>query len=49
MEGSFGCPLFLRRAMGVLAHAEIDLGSRTLFEYLLSPVLKIAYEAGRER
>jgi HlyD family secretion protein len=29
--------------------AEINLGSRTVLEYLLSPVQKTVHEAGRER
>jgi HlyD family secretion protein len=29
--------------------AEIKLGSRTVLEYLLSPVQKAFHEAGRER
>ena len=29
--------------------AEIHLGTRTVLEYLLSPVQKVAPEAGRER
>jgi hemolysin D len=29
--------------------AEIHLGSRTVLEYLLSPVQKVTHEAGRER
>lgn len=28
---------------------EVDLASRTVMEYLLSPVQKTAFEAGRER
>ena len=30
-------------------NAEILLGTRTVLEYLLSPVQKVTYEAGRER
>jgi len=30
-------------------NAEIHLGARSVFEYLFSPVQKIAHEAGRER
>jgi HlyD family secretion protein len=33
----------------MLVSAEVDLGSRTVMEYLLSPVLKVTHEAGRER
>jgi HlyD family secretion protein len=29
--------------------AEIHLGSRSVIEYLLSPIQKTAHEAGRER
>jgi HlyD family secretion protein len=29
--------------------AEVNLGSRTVMEYLLSPVQKTVLEAGRER
>jgi len=29
--------------------AEINLGSRTVLEYLLSPIQKTMHEAGRER
>ena len=39
----------LRLVPGMLVNAEIHIGSRTVFEYLLSPVQKIAHEAGRER
>jgi hemolysin D len=34
---------------GMLVNAEIHLGTRSVLEYLLSPVQKIAHEAGRER
>lgn len=34
---------------GMQASAEINLGSRTILEYLLSPVQKTVHEAGRER
>ena len=34
---------------GMQTHAEIHLGSRTVMEYLLSPVRKAWHEAGRER
>jgi HlyD family secretion protein len=30
-------------------NAKIHLGTRSVLEYLLSPVQKIAHEAGRER
>jgi len=29
--------------------AEIHLGTRTVLEYLFSPIQKVAHEAGRER
>lgn len=38
-----------RIAPGMQVTAEIHLGTRTVLEYLLSPVQKIAHEAGRER
>ena len=34
---------------GMQVNAEIHLGTRTVLEYLLSPVQKVAHEAGRER
>jgi len=34
---------------GMQANAEILLGTRSVFEYLLSPVRKAWHEAGRER
>lgn len=34
---------------GMLVTAEINQGSRTVFEYLLSPVRKLGHEAARER
>lgn len=39
----------LRLVPGMLVNAEIHIGTRTVFEYLLSPVQKVAHEAGRER
>ena len=39
----------LRLVPGMQVNAEIHLGTRTVLEYLLSPVQKIAHEAGRER
>jgi len=38
-----------RLAPGMQVSAEINLGSRTVLEYLLSPVQKAVQEAGRER
>ena len=38
-----------RVSAGMLVSAEVNLGSRTVMEYLLSPVQKVAHEAGRER
>ena len=37
------------RVPGMLVNAEIHLGTRSVLEYLLSPVQKITHEAGRER
>lgn len=34
---------------GMLVHAEIHLGTRSVLEYLLSPLQKVAHEAARER
>ena len=39
----------LRLVPGMQVNAEIHLGTRTVLEYLLSSVQKIAHEAGRER
>lgn len=39
----------LHRIPSMQINAEIHLGTRTVLEYLLSPVQKIAHEAGRER
>lgn len=39
----------LKLAPGMQVNAEIHLGTRSVLEYLLSPVQKVAYEAGRER
>lgn len=36
-------------APGMQVSAEINLGQRTVLEYLLSPVQKVVHEAGRER
>lgn len=33
---------------GMVVSAEVNLGSRTVMEYLLSPVEKVSREAGRE-
>jgi HlyD family secretion protein len=38
-----------RLAPGMQVTAEIHLGTRTVLEYLLSPVQKAWHEAGRER
>jgi len=38
-----------RLAPGMQVAAEISLGSRSVLEYLLSPVQKTFHEAGRER
>ena len=37
-----------RVSAGMLVSAEVNLGSRTVMEYLLSPVQKTAHEAARE-
>ena len=39
----------LRLVPGMRVNAEIHLGTRTVLEYLLSPVQEVAHEAGRER
>jgi len=39
----------LRLVPGMQVSAEIHLGTRTVLEYFLSPIQKIAHEAGRER
>jgi hemolysin D len=39
----------LRLVPGMLVNAEIHLGTRSVLEYLLSPVQRVAHEAGRER
>lgn len=39
----------LRLVPGMLASAEIHLGTRTVLEYVLSPIQKTLAEAGRER
>lgn len=39
----------LRLVSGMQVSAEIHLGTRTVLEYLLSPIQRIAHEAGRER
>lgn len=39
----------LRLVPGMLVNAEIHIGTRSVLEYLLSPVQKVAHEAGRER
>ena len=38
-----------RPSPGMQVNAEINLGSRSVLEYLLSPIQKVAHEAGRER
>ena len=38
-----------RVSAGMLVSAEVNLGSRTVMEYLLSSVQRTALEAGRER
>jgi len=39
----------LRLVPGILVNAQIHLGTSSVLEYLLSPVKKVAHEAGRER
>jgi hemolysin D len=39
----------LQLVPGMLVNAEIHLGTRSVIEYLLSPVQKVTHEAGRER
>lgn len=39
----------LRLVPGMLVSAEIHLGTRSVLEFLLSPVQKVVHEAGRER
>ena len=39
----------LRLVPGMLVNAEIHLGTRSVLEYLFSPIQKVAHEAGRER
>lgn len=38
-----------RPSPGMQVNAEINLGSRSVLEYLLSPIQKVTHEAGRER
>ena len=51
---SLGCESIRRReptkiVPGVQVNAEIHLGTRSVLEYLLSPLQKVTHEAGRER
>lgn len=39
----------LRLAAGMVVQAEIDQGRRTVLEYLMSPVQRVAHDAARER
>jgi len=39
----------LRLIPGMQVNAEIPPGTQSVLEYLLSPVQKVAHEAGRER
>jgi len=39
----------LRLVPGMQVNAEIHIGTRSMLEYLLSPIQKVAHEAGRER
>jgi hemolysin D len=47
LRGPDGIPLKL--AAGMVVQAEINQGSRSVLDYLLSPVQKVAQEAARER
>jgi hypothetical protein len=38
----------LRLVSGMQVNAETHLGTRSVLEYLLSPVQKVAHEAGRD-
>jgi hemolysin D len=38
-----------RNLQDALVNAEIHLGTRSVVEYLLSPIQKVAQEAGREQ
>ena len=51
LEGEFRSPdgTPLRLAPGMAVQAEIHQGERTVLDYLLSPIRKVAQEAGRER
>jgi len=40
---------YMRLTPGMQVAAEIHLGQRSVIEYLLSPIQKVAQEAGRER
>jgi hemolysin D len=39
----------LKLAAGMTVTAEINQGTRTVLDYLLSPIVRISNEAGRER
>jgi HlyD family secretion protein len=39
----------LKLTPGMQVAAEIHLGQRSVMEYLLSPIAKVAHEAARER
>jgi HlyD family secretion protein len=39
----------LRLVPGMLVTAEVHVGRRSVLEYVLSPIQKVAFEAGRER
>ena len=41
--------IVFRLVPGMQVNAEIHLGTRTVLEYLLSPLQNVAHEAGRER
>ena len=52
---AFDTPVFesqgrrLKLTPGMQVAAEIHLGQRSVMEYLLSPIAKVAHEAARER
>jgi hypothetical protein len=48
-EDSSGVLFIFASYPGMQVNAEIHLGTRTVLEYLLSPVQRVAHEAGRER
>ena len=49
VEQAWGNGKRYRLSPGMQVNAEINLGTRTVLQYLLSPVQKTLHEAGRER